>query len=116
MQAGSKPRIQWCLLLTSPNFSLAPSLVLTPLVTARGPSQSIPFRRLLTEHTRPTCGWHGDKMPKPKRVQPGGYMSPAVRMLEPNAAGVDIGANENICSGPGGSRSATCPQLFYIYG
>ncbi len=33
-------------------------------------------------------------MPKPKRVQKGGCMSPAVRMLEPNAAGVDIGANE----------------------
>jgi hypothetical protein len=57
MQAGSKPLIQWRLFPTSPNFSLAPSLVLTPLVTAREPSRPIPFRRLLTEHARPACGW-----------------------------------------------------------
>ena len=94
MQAGSKPRIQWCLLLTSPNFSLAPSLVLTPLVTACGPSQPIPFRRLLAEHTRPACGWPGENMPKRKHAQRGSRISPTIRVLEPNAAGIDIGATE----------------------
>jgi hypothetical protein len=34
MQAGSKPRIQWCLFPRARKSALSPSLVLTPLVTA----------------------------------------------------------------------------------
>jgi hypothetical protein len=41
-----------------------------------------------------SCGWHGENMPKPKHVQRGSRISPTIRVLEPNAAGIEIGATE----------------------
>src|SRR5437016_7903255 len=100
MQAGSKPCRHWCLVDEPANYPGSESGAHT---VGDGPFSRapIPFRRLLIEHTRPVCGWRGETMPKQKRTRNARTL-PVARVLEPNAAGIDIAATEVYVAVPAG--------------
>jgi hypothetical protein len=55
-------------------------------------------------------------MPKPKHMQRGSRISPTIRVLEPNAAGIDIGATEVYVAIPSDRDPQARPPFFYFHG
>jgi len=91
MRAAKRPTAQWRPI--SRAFSVVPDFVVETVVT-RFPQTSIPFGRLLNLHSpgRPH-GYHvtGTNMLRLRKQK---STAPETPILQPNAAGVDVGANE----------------------